>query len=130
MQYSIKLLPSGKTEKVENAKNLSMADFICEHVGCDIFEKVNVRGLGRDYILVIDEEGRLKDDPLLNPFASWLYGFQDHGCPIVGVALVMKLVPSPTGFEFGFLDEQEADRLLAWFLIQRPAMLADIMSSI
>lgn len=126
MQYSIKLGLKGQAEKVANSDNLSMADFICHHVNCDIFEKVNARGLKPGYFLVVDEEGSFKEFPFINPFGSWLYGFQKHGCPILGIALVLKLVDTPEGKDFGFLDEQETDYLIAWLNEQRPFMIRDM----
>lgn len=42
---------------------------------------------GRRHILIVDEEGRLKGKPF-NRRASMIYGWQRHGEPIVGDAVV------------------------------------------
>lgn len=52
-------------------------------------EHVLPRGLERPYCLICNEEGRLKGLPV-NPIASWLYGMQEHGQPIVGTIVLMK----------------------------------------
>lgn len=126
MQYAVKLGLKGQADKIRNQDGLSMADFICRQVGCSIFEKINVRGLNAGYFLVADEKASFKDYPFINPFGSWLYGFQDHGSPILGIALILKLVDTPEGPDFGFLDEQEADLLVAWLKERYPMMKRDM----
>ena len=52
-------------------------------------EVVHPQGLPRPYCLIVDEEGRLKDYPM-NIFGSVLYGYVEHGQPIVGTVVLMK----------------------------------------
>lgn len=52
-------------------------------------EHVLPRGLDEPYCLICNDEGRLKGLPV-NPIASWLYGAQRHGSPIVGTVVLMK----------------------------------------
>lgn len=42
---------------------------------------------GRRHILVVDEEGAIKGDPI-NPRASLIYGMAIHGQPIVGNVII------------------------------------------
>lgn len=61
-------------------------------------EKVSPRGLPHPYCFLVNEEGLLLNLPL-NYVGSWWYGTQNHGCPIVGNLIVMKL-----GFRGGERD--------------------------
>lgn len=130
MQYAVKLGLKGQVEKISNQDELPMADFIYQQVECSIFEKVNAKGLSSGYVLVVDEEGSFKELPTINPFGSWLYGFQEHGCPILGIALILKLVFTSDGPDFSFLNEQEADILAAWLEERRPIMMRDMQRAI
>lgn len=66
--------------------------------GCEIFESVSPKRLyeklrfqceptmneGESVSMLVDEEGLLKDEPIINPIGSYLYETDKHGCPIVG----------------------------------------------
>lgn len=72
-----------------NPKN-GLKDFY-ENIGCNLVQVVMPYGLqrigllGENYIMVVDEEGLLKDEPKLNVFASTFYG-----SPIYGNAMIVK----------------------------------------
>lgn len=76
---SVGVLPAKKTPDLE---------YVHKFVDCDIVESVNLRGFDGEYIMLVDEEGWLKPDPVLNITASLLY----RGAPfdIAGNALILK----------------------------------------
>ena len=76
--------------------------------------------------MAVDEEGLFKETPFINPFASWLYGYQKHGNPIVGKALILKEVMTDDGMDSELLDDDEADLLIAWLNERREIMIRDI----
>lgn len=55
----------------------------------DSIEVVRPINLKRPYVLLCAESGLLKDMPL-NLVASYLYGMQTHGNPIVGDVIIMR----------------------------------------
>lgn len=52
-------------------------------------EVVRPEGLPNPFFMLINEEGRLQNLPF-NPLASYWYGTQNHGQPIVGTAVILK----------------------------------------
>ena len=70
------------------AKKVPDLEYVHKFVDCDIVETVNLRGFDGDFIMLVDEEGWLKPDPVLNVTASLLY----RGTPfdIAGNALILK----------------------------------------
>ena len=60
-----------------------------EHINSDWMEIVRPHKLPHGYALICDEEGFMNNKPI-NPFASWLYGFEKHGNPILGDVLIVK----------------------------------------
>lgn len=80
-------------------------------IGCDCIEIVKPRGLPSGFCLVVDESGLLRDKPKFNPIASGLYGFQVHGQPIYGIALVAKLQFINMGYSVVPLEKADTDML-------------------
>ena len=78
-------------------------------IGCDWIELVETEALSKDgYLLLIDEEGKLRDDDLMiNCIASELYGADRHGDPIVGNAMAVRAGDE----QLELLTEDEAKRL-------------------
>lgn len=58
-------------------------------IGCNCIEAVKAAGIKHPYRLLVDEEGILKEKPVLNFLASYLYGTHHHGQPIVGNAVIV-----------------------------------------
>lgn len=106
--YAVKLNTQLDIEIVEKRPDQGLLDFCYQNIGCQYVETVHPRYLQEPYILVIDEEGRLKDKPMVNFIASYLYGTHEHRQPIVGNALVMKLGMTDEGPDIMPLDEAEA----------------------
>lgn len=76
-------------------------------IGCSIIERVNPLGLPDPYCMFVDEEGLLKERPVLNPIGSYLYGYHEHGNPTVGDILIGKNIMTDEGPDVGGLDEQD-----------------------
>ena len=54
------------------------------------YENVYPQRLPKEFVMVVNEEGRLKDLPV-NEVGSYLYGGDVHGEPIVGNIIILKL---------------------------------------
>ena len=106
--YAVKLSTTLNIEIVEKKPDQGLLDFCYQNIGCQYVETVHARFLQEPYILMIDEEGRLKDKPSINFIASYLYGTHEHHEPIVGNVLVMKLGMTDEGPDILPLDEAEA----------------------
>lgn len=106
--YAVKLGTDLSISIVKKKPEQALLDFCYENIDCRYVEHVNARGLQQPYILMIDEEGRLQDRPVINFIASYLYGAHEHHEPIVGDALVMKLGMTSEGMDILPLDEEEA----------------------
>ena len=66
----------------------------------------------KGYLLLIDEEGKLRDGDLsINCIASDLYGADQHGDPIIGNALVVRAQDE----SLELMTESEAKELAAGF---------------
>lgn len=106
--YAVKLSTTLNIEIVEKKPDQGLLDFCYQNIGCQYVETVHARYFQEPYILMIDEEGRLKDKPSINFIASYLYGTHEHHEPIVGNVLVMKLGMTDEGPDILPLDEAEA----------------------
>lgn len=77
-------------EEVEFDYDNHYAESIDEKIGCRIFEAVSVIIRKQQYLLLVDEEGLLKDKPIVNlPAWHWYSGCNPNH-PIVGNVLVGK----------------------------------------
>lgn len=111
-EYGIKLSDKGLLiELVERKEGESVLNFCYRVIGCDTIDIVNPKGLERPYCMVVDDEGMLKDRPMLNIFASHLYGAHEHGYPIAGNAVLMKNEQAVDGVQTVWLTEEEAASL-------------------
>lgn len=106
--FAVKLNTQLDIEIVKKNPEQELLQFCYENIGCQYVETVRPRYLQEPYILMIDEEGRLKDRPAVNFIASYLYGAHEHHEPIVGNVLVMKMGMTNEGPDIMPLDEAEA----------------------
>ena len=86
----------------------SNLDFFYSTIGCEFVDIVPAYALERDYNmkgfdLVVDDEGLILGKPI-NPLASFLYGYLEHGQPLCGDVLVCKRVETPEGYITGGLE--------------------------
>ena len=90
IMFAVKLNTQLDIEIVKKNPEQELLQFCYENIGCQYVETVRPRYLQEPYILMIDEEGRLKDRPAVNFIASYLYGAHEHHEPIVGNVLAKK----------------------------------------
>ncbi len=98
-----------------------------QQIGCEWIENVYPRGLKEPYMMVVDEEGRLKERPVINFLASWLYEAQKHGNPICGNCLIMARVDTEDGPDIDGIPQIEAE-LLAKYLSDHLMKAVDSVS--
>ncbi len=85
---------------------------VADAMGWRMTEHVNAWGLAAPYCLLIDEEGLLRDEhPEINWIASFWYGANVHGNPIVGDVVIMKNAMTDDGPDIVGLTEEEANDL-------------------
>ena len=111
MAKAIKLRTDGHVDIIDVPQQRSLLSWFYTQIGCSCIENVYPRGLQEPYMMVVDEEGLLKDDPVINFLGSYLYETQEHGHPIVGTALVMQRVLTYDGPDIGGIPDQEAQKL-------------------
>lgn len=108
MKYAVKLNVDGTADIINVPENRDWR-WYSRQIGCDYIENVYPRGLNHPYMMIIDEEGLLKEKPVCNFYASWLYENHKHGNPIVGNALIMKMIGTDDGPDVGGLEKEEAE---------------------
>lgn len=111
MSKAIKLRTDGHIEILDVPRQRSLLDWFYLQIGTNIIENVYPRGLEEPYMMVMDEEALLKDRPVINFLASWLYETQKHGHPICGTVLVMQRVMTWDGPDIGGIPDEEAMKL-------------------
>lgn len=79
-------------------------------IDCDCIEIVRPRGLPRKFVMLIDEEGKLKEH-FINPICSKLYGYDEHGDYIAGDALIVKEAIINGEPDFTGLDDSDLAEL-------------------
>ena len=89
--------------------------------GTDCIEYVKPRYTVPGTVLVVDENGLLRDLPL-NKAASYMYGTQYHGHPIVGDVLVFTVSPEP---DYVPLSDEKAKERIQELLSQFPFLKED-----
>jgi len=92
------------------------ADWYAEQIGARIVQAVYPKGLKDPYLFLCDEEGLLKEKPVINFLGSWMYGTHEHGEPIVGDIIIVKQVMTDEGPDFDGMPENEADVIAEWLL--------------
>ena len=86
MKTALLITTDDKFGEIEFDNNL---EFFYKNIGCDLIEIVPLRALqelahlGENFIMVVDEEGLLKDQPKLNIYASVFYGSMIYGNAII-----------------------------------------------
>ena len=111
MAKAIKLYTNGTIDIIDVPQQRSLLNWFYLQIKCSTIETVYPRGLEEPYMLVMDEEVLLKDRPVINYLASWLYETQKHGHPICGTVLVMQRVWTYDGPDIGGIPEDEAVKL-------------------
>lgn len=100
-----------RMESIDFPEGDSNLDFFYSTINCELVDIVPAYALERDYDmedydLVVDDEGLILGKPI-NPLASFLYGYLEHGQPLCGDVLVCKRVETPEGYITGGLGMSE-----------------------
>lgn len=101
---ALKIYPTGLVAKIElpNAEYQFQRMQLAVSNDCrdidikDILDSLELK----EYCLIFDDEFLLKGKAILNPIASYLYGYQEHGQPLCGNVLVMKNYFSQAMYDF------------------------------
>ena len=104
--YAVLLYEGKNGHEVRHVEDVNLLRY-CQQAVKGHIEIVYPKGLGRPYLLVVNDEGRLSNMEI-NQVASYLYGTQDHGEPIVGPAMILKQIMTDDGPDIGFLTQEEA----------------------
>ena len=96
-----------RLEKLKAQAGSDLMATLRDKIGCEYVEVVHPEGLPGPYLMIVDEEGLMKDRPSLNVIASYLYGTHKHGQPIVGNAVIVKEVITGEGYDLSWLTESE-----------------------
>lgn len=83
-------------------------------IDCDCIDIVHASNLPSPYCMVVDDESLLKEKPIINLVASYLYGADEHGQPICGDVIIMKDEFTDEGIETAGLDDMEVERLKSY----------------
>lgn len=88
MSYAVKVSTDNKVSLLELKGISSIGDTIRADMG-GWMEIVRATRLKRPLVMIVDEEGLLKQLPV-NKFGSWLYGADRHGNPIAGAIYILR----------------------------------------
>lgn len=103
--YAVILGTDLSVKLVKKPEGKEDLDFCYEQIGCSMIQIVRPAGLDRPYVMVVDEEGLLTDQPTLNYLGSYLYGTQMHGIPIVGDVLIVCEI----GYDIALMPKEQAE---------------------
>lgn len=111
MKYCVVLNAlSNLAQPVMCAEETGVLQTCYDLIDCDTIQLVPLYPgrLPKGYIAVCDEDTYGKME-IFNPLASWLYGTDEHGQPIVRDAVILK----ETEEDMIFMEEDEARKLSA-----------------
>lgn len=103
----LKLHTNGEIETYELSEEKETYIALQKAIGCNCIDIVHAVNLPEPYCLVVDDEGLLVDEPVINPVASYLYGMRDHGQPLCGDVLIMKDKYTDDGIETVGLERED-----------------------
>lgn len=106
MRYCVLLnAETQKAEPVKAKSGESLMKIAHRLIDCDTLQLIPLYPdrLPRGYAAVCDENAYGKFS-VINPIASWLYGADEHGAPVVRNAVVFRLRRD----DFGWMEPEEA----------------------
>jgi hypothetical protein len=112
-KYVVYLPVGDKPQIVEFKAREEGLDFYYKLLGCDTIDIV--RTIDEKLSLVVDDEGLLKENPQPNIPASLMYGWLEHGQPLVGNALLCEREYTDEGVDTVGYSLDRAKELLAMF---------------
>lgn len=115
MKHVIICRTDGTVEDMLMTKSHDLG-WYAEQIGAEYVEVVHARGLKRPYLFLCDENGKLKEKPVINFLGSWLYETQKHGEPIVGDIVILRDAIVDGEPDFDGMEAGEADMMAEWLL--------------
>ena len=106
MKKAVLSRPKQKMEIVDIAEPIDLQQ-LGQLIGADYVEIVKAHRLPDGYVMIVDEDGKLKPN-CVNAACSFLYGADGHGDPIVGNALILQETYGLQGPELSGLEEDDA----------------------
>lgn len=106
MKYCVLLnAETRRAEPVKAKSSESISQFAYRLMDCDLMQLLPLYPgrLPKGYAAVCDENAYGKYS-IINPIASWLYGADEHGSPVVRNAVVLRLRRD----DFGWMSPEEA----------------------
>ena len=111
MKYCVLLDAMENRAKVLPIKpGVSLLQTAYTAMGCDQVQLIPLYPdrLPKGYEAITDENLMLRNDTkIFNPLASWLYGCDDHGTPILNNVVIFKV----KGYNFTGMTEEEAEQI-------------------
>ena len=105
MLKAIRIKAESKTDVLDVPENMEW-DWPSKQIGCDLIELISVGGLSEGCVMIVDDEGLMKENAKFNALATMIYGHS----PIVGDALIMATEHGPVGADIvGLTDEQVSE---------------------
>lgn len=101
-------------EKFQEIEFFNELDYFYKHIECDLIEIVRPIALQQvtdtceNLIMIVDEEGLLRDSPKLNIYASAFYGR-----PLYGNVMIVKEIETPDGLDFAGMERDDHKELSA-----------------
>lgn len=105
-----------RVEVRQIAEGVDKLAALYEMIDTDIVERVRPMYLPEPYVMMIDENGLLRDNPVMNPVGSLLYGAYEHGNPIVGNIVFIRQDYGPEGPDLFWMTEDEAQKFASGIL--------------
>ena len=106
----------GETSVVDVPENGKRLYAIVRKVIGGYMENVYPKGLPKGYVMIVDEEGKLKDKPV-NDTGSYLYRSHVHGDFIVGDVIILKLGTYKGEHDIVGIPDDEIDALMETCLL-------------
>ena len=110
MKKALLVLPNG-FNFIMGCPDDDILDWARKLIDCDWVEIVRPKRLAKGLVLLVDEEGLLKERPSVNVFASTMYETEIHGSPIVGNVIVLAEVMGDEGPELAGIDAEVAKEI-------------------
>ena len=101
---------ANRAKPIQQVKKTGLLQTAYDLIGCDTVQLVPLYPdrLPKGYEAVCDENSYGKTQ-IFNPLASWLYGCDDHGSPIVNNVVIFKLTKE--GDDFTWMTEEDARKI-------------------
>jgi hypothetical protein len=100
---------AGQFKEVEISGNKPVYKSVKEHIG-GWMEIVHPKRLPAPYVMLIDDEGLLKERPI-NQAGSFLYETDKHGSPIVGDIIICREGWTNDGMDLMGLEQGDMKKL-------------------